>query len=177
MLRGSSCLQLWRGHPKAGRVRNVPLQLPKYSNTFLISARSLSVLTMAPTLGKRKRRSTESIRDTGAASQEPWDSQNKNVQDVFRRHFEASFRPLSRVKKSTKLVEEATEGEDEYASEWEGISGSEGILQDQCRRPKLTFKEGGQIEIIEHAEITAASTMTKDELKEFMVGIFSQLFL
>jgi len=38
---------------------------------------------------------------------------------------------------------------------------------------RLTFTGAGQVEIIEHTAIQTSSTMSKDELKVFMVSSFS----
>lgn len=95
-----------------------------------ISMNSLLNFAMAATLGKRKRQSTETIRNTRAASEESSEIQNEDVQDVFRRHFEAHFKPLSTVKKTVNIVEEAIADGDGEESEWGGISEPEGILED-----------------------------------------------
>jgi hypothetical protein len=86
---------------------------------------------MAPTLGKRKRHTREPIRNTRAISEESSESNNEDAQDVFRRHFETHFKPLSNLTKATKVVEKALSGEDGEESEWEGIPEPEGIIRDQ----------------------------------------------
>jgi hypothetical protein len=84
---------------------------------------------MAPTLGKRKRNGIEHMRNTKVGSEESSESQNEDIQDVFRRHFEARFKPLPSITKATKLVDEVLAEEGGEESEWEGISEPEGIIQ------------------------------------------------
>ena len=84
---------------------------------------------MAPALGKRKLQSKRKIRDTESDSEESSGSQNEDVQDVFRRHFEARFKPLPTVEKAAKVVKHAVTDGNEEDSEWGGLSESEGILQ------------------------------------------------
>jgi hypothetical protein len=86
---------------------------------------------MAPALGERKRQDTEAIRNTRGTSEESSESQDEDVQDVFRRHFEAHFKPLPTVKKAVDIVEDVQTDEDGEESEWEGISETDGILPDQ----------------------------------------------
>lgn len=95
---------------------------------------------MAPTLGKRKRQSAEDIQCTRAAPEESSESQDEDVQDLFRRHFEAHFKPLPRIMKAAKLVEEVlTEDDDEEESEWEGISEPEGRFLRQRLYAEVNF--------------------------------------
>jgi len=86
---------------------------------------------MSPTLGKRKRQGRETIQNTRATSEESSESQNEDVQDVFRRHFEAHFKPLPTVRKAANIVEEVWINKYGEESEWEGISEPEGILENQ----------------------------------------------
>jgi hypothetical protein len=117
------------GSSQGLEVRNVP---PKFEKCFKfkISVNSMFNFKMAPSLGKRKRHITETIQNTRAASEESSESQDEEVQDVFRRHFEAHFKPLPTVKKATDMAEDDPDVEDEDDTEWEGISEPEGMLQE-----------------------------------------------
>lgn len=68
-------------------------------------------LAMAVTLGKRKRRSP---------SGNSTDESDTDAQAIFRRHFEARFKPLPELSRPAGKVELVTELEDEV-SEWSGI--------------------------------------------------------
>jgi hypothetical protein len=96
---------------------------------------------MAPALGKRKRQGTKASGNTRAASEEPSESQDEDIQDVFRRHFEAHFKPLPTVKKAVNIVERVPAEGDGEESEWEGISEPEGILQDQIAEVEADFSQ------------------------------------
>ncbi len=78
-------------------------------------------------LGKRKRRAPEIKSTIPVASS---DSLIEDAESVFRRHFEAHFKPLPPVKKALKVVEDVVESEDEDITDWDGISEPEGTLQD-----------------------------------------------
>jgi hypothetical protein len=111
---------------------------------------------MAPTLGKRKRAIPEKTekkkRNTEADS---GDSFDLDAQEIFRRHFEAQFKPLQVVKKTPKPVEAEPENDSDEDSEWYGISDEE---------------EMG-VQVIEHTDAQARmATMSKDQLKAFMVS-------
>ena len=86
---------------------------------------------MAAILGKRKRQVRENNRSTKPASEEPSETQNEDVQDIFRRHFEAHFKPLSTTKKPVKAVDKNLIDEEEEESEWEGISEHNGTPYDR----------------------------------------------
>jgi hypothetical protein len=86
---------------------------------------------MAASLGKRKRHGTEVFQNTRKVSEESLGSQDEDIQDVFRRHFEAHFKPLPLVRKLANIAKEVPTDEDEEESEWEGISEPEGTLKDR----------------------------------------------
>ncbi|KAJ9662959.1 pre-rRNA processing and 40S ribosomal subunit assembly [Coniosporium apollinis] len=110
---------------------------------------------MAVTLGKRKRVGRETVSRIETAPQDaPNDSDQEDLQAIFRRHFEAKFKPLAAPAKPKKeavdhIAEELTEGE----SDWDGISED----------------EEAPVEIIEHSTSTdAASLLDKQAQKAFM---------
>jgi hypothetical protein len=82
---------------------------------------------MPSTVGKRKRQITETIQANIISSGELSKSRNEDVQDVFRRHFETRFKPLSRHKKAIRTADEIVTDEDGTESEWEGLSEPEGM--------------------------------------------------
>ena len=120
---------------------------------------------MAVTLGKRKRRVNPASGNQGAGERvnlgaEEEGDDGVRVEDVFRRHFEARFRPLKRA--ATAGSSEAEEGEgdagDEEASEWSGFSEDE-----------------GGVEVVEHDGRLAgtASRVGRHEVKAFMVRVYA----
>lgn len=114
---------------------------------------------MATTLGKRKRRSHKST-EHGRKDDEDDTLLELNAQEIFRRHFEARFKPLPQAEKNAlKAIEEQLEVKSEEDSEWDGISdGDESAVQ-----------------VVEHADAQSRmATMSKEEVKSFMV---STLFL
>lgn len=113
---------------------------------------------MAIALGKRKRRAeaTEPVRKAPAPPVEP-ESDNEDLQAIFRKAFEAKFKPLEVEKeKEPESVQEVEEGEEdsEQDSDWEGISEPE----DAVEVIEHTFSQGPR----ERAD--------KQALKAFMVG-------
>jgi hypothetical protein len=84
---------------------------------------------MAPTPGKRKRKGTEAIQSAREVSEESSDGQDGIAQDIFRRHFEAHFKPLPMARQAAYTAKEAPTDDEEGESEWEGISEPEGALQ------------------------------------------------
>ena len=106
-------------------------------------------------VGKRKREGLGAVADPidGCSS-----SGGEDLQEIFRRHFEAQFQPLPQSK-STLIAKPTTEHEQPEGDE----SGWEGISNDQ---------DDIDIEIVEYTASTAAvkAALTKEELKDFMVA-------
>jgi hypothetical protein len=112
---------------------------------------------MASMLGKRKRRTIEISKGDRDESGES-DASGLDVQEIFRRHFEAQFKPLPAAQKSLKPVAEESADESEEDSDWEGISDD----------------EENAVQVVEHTEAQArAAAMSKEELKSFMVFLSS----
>jgi hypothetical protein len=86
---------------------------------------------MTPTLGKRKRKGVEAIQSAREVSEESSNGQDGNVLDIFRRHFEAHFKPLHMARQVAYIAKEAPTDDEEEESEWEGISEPEGALQNR----------------------------------------------
>ena len=112
---------------------------------------------MATNLGKRKR----GVADA-PSSKKPDDSQEPgspvlNAQEIFRRHFEAQFKPLPATPKPTlEVVEHDSDDEPEEDSEWDGIPS----------------EEENEIQVIEHRDNDSKlAMMSKSELKAFMVSL------
>jgi hypothetical protein len=114
---------------------------------------------MAPTLGKRKRRTAEATEDNREDDGEGSASLELDAQEIFRRHFEAQFKPLPVVQKTVKEPEEAPpEDESEEDSEWDGISEEEETT----------------VQVVEHVDAhSQIAAMSKEELKVFMVLLLS----
>ena len=118
---------------------------------------------MSTALGKRKREAKASKKEATQSSSEESNSLELDAQEIFRRHFEAQFKPLPDEPKKVAKVEivEDEDSEDDD-SEWDGIS------------------EGGgdQVEVIEHTDAESRmAAMSKEELKKFMVRGFGGLLL
>jgi len=112
---------------------------------------------MASMLGKRKRRTPDIPKGDRDESGES-DASGLDAQEIFRRHFETQFTPLPAVQKSLKPVAEESADESEEGSDWEGISED----------------EENAVQVVEHTEAHArTAAMSKEELKSFMVFLFS----
>jgi hypothetical protein len=86
---------------------------------------------MAPTLGKRKRVTRAELEQPSRSpspSSDASDSGAEDLQAIFRRAFEAKFKPLPAEPKKPKIEKvevEEKEEEDENESDWSGISDAE----------------------------------------------------
>lgn len=108
---------------------------------------------MAPVLGKRK----ASVLETKETQED--------AADVFRRHFEAQFKPLKteQFRRVDQLEEpEDDETSDEDMDEWDGLSEDEDDDEEDTTPT---------VEVVDHSHSTpqTAAVMSKRELKEFMV--------
>ena len=86
---------------------------------------------MASTLGKRKRKIAGRAFEANAASRDSDLTLDEDIQAVFRRHFEAQFKPLpaaTATKKTVEVVENVQCSDDSDDSEWNGISEGECTL-------------------------------------------------
>jgi hypothetical protein len=109
---------------------------------------------MATTLGKRKRRSAGVHKYDRRKEYKVSNSLDLDAQEIFRRHFEAQFRPLPELRKAAKVVEEAEEDGSEEGSSWNGLSED----------------EGNGVQVVEHTNAQSRmAAMSKGELKAFMV--------
>jgi hypothetical protein len=119
--------------------------------------------TMATTLGKRKRRTAEVYIDAQRKEYKVSNSLDLDAREIFRRHFEAQFKPLPVLRKAAKVVEEAEEDDSEESSSWNGLSED----------------EGRGVQVVEHTDAQSRmAAMSKDELKAFMVSLsFSTIIL
>ena len=108
---------------------------------------------MATILGKRKRRTALDAKDNRQDGEDS-ETLELNAQEVFRRHFEAQFKPLPQVQRPTKVLEEQAIGESEDDSEWDGISDGEQTA----------------VQVVEHTDRQfRIATMSKVEVKSYMV--------
>lgn len=126
-------------------------------NCIILCTLKHTRLDMAVALGKRKRR-VEVASEQGSVADMGAESKHEDLQDVFRRAFEAKFKPL-RVQKREQEVPEVV-GEDEQdindeESDWSGISEPE-----------------DSILVVEHASIQRPDVaLDKQALKAFMVSL------
>lgn len=109
---------------------------------------------MATNLGKRKRPTADATPQVRRSAREELESPELDAQEIFRRHFEAQFKPLPVVQSTAKQVEDVSEDDSSEESEWEGIS-----------EPAEE-----SVEVIEHTDAQSRmAAMSKEELKAFMV--------
>lgn len=128
---------------------------------------------MSTSLGKRKRSSAAAISKPSKSQKvrapEPpselesgdCDSQSpepaEDPQEIFRRHFEAQFKPLPVTKKPALVASELHSDEEE---DWDGLSeGSAGCVE-----------EDNGVQVVEHVKTSSRmAEMTKAEARAFMV--------
>ena len=109
---------------------------------------------MASMLGKRKRWAPEATKIERREESEESDASELDAQEIFRRHFEAQFKPLPAAQEPSKAAVEELAEDSEECSDWDGISDDE---------------ENG-VQVVEHTEAHArTAAMSKEELKSFMV--------
>jgi hypothetical protein len=116
---------------------------------------------MAPNLGKRKRVTREELEQHSRSPSPASESENsdgEDIRDIFRKAFEAKFKPIEvepKKQKLGKLVVEENELEEE--SDWSGISSEDEIPD---------------VEIIDYASKQQAikDRASKAEMKAFMVS-------
>jgi hypothetical protein len=118
---------------------------------------------MAAILGKRKRQTLETIKNGRKCRSEDLEM---DAQELFKRHFEAKFKPLPVVKKVRKVVEDVediSKDDLEEESDWGGISND----------------GEGAVEVIEHTDYQTRMALVskKEELKAFMVWRFPKIDL
>jgi hypothetical protein len=110
---------------------------------------------MSTTLGKRNRRTPKATEGYQRAGSDESDDSGLDAQEIFRRHFEAQFKPLPVTQKPAKPVEEEVEDESEDTSDWDGISDNEENV----------------VQVVEHTDAKSRmAAMSKEELKSFMVS-------
>ncbi|KZM23689.1 pre-rRNA processing and 40S ribosomal subunit assembly [Ascochyta rabiei] len=83
---------------------------------------------MAPQLGKRKRVTREELERPSRSPSPASGSDNEDLQELFRRAFEAKFKPLDVAPKKPRIEETPTVDEaeeDEEESDWSGLSDDE----------------------------------------------------
>jgi hypothetical protein len=116
---------------------------------------------MAPTLGKRKRVSRADIqrpsRSPSSSSSNADESDAEDLQAIFRRAFEAKFKPIE-IEPVNKKVKEETmeEDEQEEESDWSGISS----------------EAEDHVEVVEYSGTQQEDKKaSKAELRAFMVWV------
>lgn len=90
-------------------------------------------LNMPPMLGKRKRPAVQPAEKSAktrqpSRSDSPLDEEDAHA--IFRRHFEAQFKPLPEAKRAVKIAAEPLDvPEEEEVSDFVGLSASEGMCR------------------------------------------------
>jgi hypothetical protein len=130
--------------------------------SFWLEINDLQSIEMTTTLVKKTRQAPLTTGNLQRSSSEESGSSEIHAQEIFRRHFEARFKPLPTVEKSVKVVEETPRKSSEEDSEWDGISDEE---------------ERG-VQVVEHVDAQLQMTaMSKAELKAFMVRFLPSILL
>lgn len=128
----------------------------------------------APTLGKRKRITREELERPSRSptpSSDSEESDGEDVQALFRKAFEAKFKPLDIEPVQKKVKEEDVERDDEEIEDeenWSGISSDD--------------EDEEEIEVVDYADKArqAREKASKAELRAFMVRftkIYQALFI
>lgn len=133
--------------------RNSPAQRAKLFEEYIFENHKIK---MAPTLGKRKRKTEERTKVNRESSSESSIIEEEDAQAIFRRHFEAQFKPLPIVAKPAVEQIKNDDEDDNEESDWDGISDEE--------------VASGKVEVIEHTAKESRSILSKMELKSFMVS-------
>lgn len=122
---------------------------------------------MAPALGKRKRITREELERASrspspSSSSDSQDSDSEDVQALFRKAFEAKFKPLDiepvqkKVKESEIERDDAEVEEEEEGSDWSGINSED--------------EDEDEVEVVDYADNTRKERerVSKAELRAFM---------
>ena len=111
--------------------------------------------SMAPALGKRKRR--DQITDLGSSRESTAQEESANLQALFQQHFESTFEPLPGSFARPLLAPKDTRASDEEPeTEWDG------------------FSEHGEeyAETLHYAtSVPSKAEVSKDEFRTFMVRV------
>jgi hypothetical protein len=114
---------------------------------------------MAVSLGKRKRSQPKELNLTEESPNIDSAQDQESLQEIFRKHFEARFKPLPVAERKPDLenISSDESEQEEYGDEWGGFSGDE--------KPAVA--------IIEHIETTrhTEESMDKRELRAFLVSL------
>ncbi|KAF2474026.1 uncharacterized protein BDR25DRAFT_280715 [Lindgomyces ingoldianus] len=109
---------------------------------------------MAPTLGKRKRITREQFEQPSRSpspspSLESDHSNRDDMQDIFRRAFEARFKPLDAEPKKQKITQEPESGKEELdgESDWSGISSEDDVEVVECTSARLAGDRASKAEM------------------------------
>jgi hypothetical protein len=125
---------------------------------------------MAPALGKRKRVTRAELeqasRSPSPSSGSSDDSGAEDLQAIFRRAFEAKFKPLPTEPKKPKIEETPVEAEpEEEETDWSGISDNENgveVIEYQDPRRELDETERAEMKAFMSSKPpTSASTSSK----------------
>lgn len=127
-------------------------------------------ITMAPALGKRKRVSRKELQRQSRSpspSSASDGSEGEDLQAIFRRAFEAKFKPLAvePIKPKIEEVEVMEEDEEDEESDWSGISdGEDGVEIVEFQDAHLDDEEDAGAEMrafMSSKPPTSASTSSK----------------
>ena len=150
-----SRISLFGGDARTAKLRPLPRRFKIILNEENFKPSELH--DMATHLGKRKRSAADSQKNPRRSESEESGSSNLDAEEIFRRHFEAQFKPLPVVQKLAKQEEDESEDEPSEESEWDGIS--EPVEE--------------RVEIVEHSDTQSRiAAMSKEERKAFMVCSF-----
>jgi hypothetical protein len=137
---------------------------------------------MASILAKRRRADPETSRKVrviskGGAPARKSDAESDDedgqevldAQEIFRRHFEAQFKPLPEVRLREKKVDVQESEEEDEEEDWDGISG-DGEGEDGGSDEDEDEDMAPTVDVVEHTATITRPKMSKAELKAFMVS-------
>lgn len=134
------------------------------SATTLISSKLLKVSKTTPIIPEPI---PEPLSEEEASDSSPDDDDDEDdteplePQEIFRRHFEAQFKPLSPTIQKSKASKTIDDAENEEVDDWEGLSGNSSEDDEE--------EENG-VQIVEHVKKVDSriAGMSKAELRAFM---------
>ncbi|RAL60066.1 hypothetical protein DID88_000692 [Monilinia fructigena] len=136
----------------------------RISATTTSSSKLLRVSKTTPTIpepGSESKSSDSSSDDEDDGEEEEDDTEPLDPQEIFRRHFEAQFKPLPPTSKTSKASEIIEDPKNEEDDDWDGLS-------DNSAEDEVEEQNG--VQVVEHVKKVDSriAGMTKAELRAFM---------
>lgn len=149
-----------------GKRKRIFTTIPASSKLLKVSKSALVIPEPVP--GPRSSDSSSSDLENsgdGGEDEDDNDSEPLDPQEIFRRHFEAQFKPLPPAKK-LKTTEETENKEDD---DWEGLSDNSAEEDDE----EDDEEEDNGVQVVEHTKKVDSriAGMSKGELRAFMANL------